>query len=336
MSSFFKHILLIASLMLYISVCQSQTLSDTVGSVRYPDSYGDVKIRARIDTTLMLIGDQQTLHIQISNALKGEITIPKEEELTLGALEALEISSDTTGDDIEIRVTVTSFEAGHHSIPAIAISVALDGQVVEISPSDSLFVEVVYTSDADTVKCETRGDVSAIREPYTFWEIARWGVYALLAAVVIAIIVWVVKRRREHKPIVVLPKSKPVSADRRAISELEALRRKELWQKGRIKRYYTELTDIVRRFLQNMYGITAREMTTRQILRAFHGIRDWSEESENKLKQLLQQADMVKFAKSQPEAYEHDKAMQLAVDFVKNVAETHWVNNPDESAEKTE
>ena len=175
-------------------------------------------------------------------------------------------------------------------------------------------------------------DADYIKEPLTFWEVTRWVVYAIvLAAVVLAIIV-ILKRRKEHKPILALPGAKPVPADRKALSELETLRRKELWQKGRIKKYYTDMTDIVRRFLRNMYGISAAEMTTRQTLKAFHGIEDWSEESESLLRQLLQKADMVKFAKSQPEAYEHDQAMQFATDFVRKVAETHKLNN----AEKEE
>ena len=127
---------------------------------------------------------------------------------------------------------------------------------------------------------------------------------------------------------------KPVPADKRALSELETLRRKELWQKGLIKRYYTDMTDIVRRYLRNMYGIKAGEMTSRQTLRAFHGIADWSEESEQMLRQLFQKADMVKFAKSTPESYEHDQAMQFAVDFVRTVAETHRQNNPEEGGTK--
>ena len=94
------------------------------------------------------------------------------------------------------------------------------------------------------------------------------------------------------------------------------------------------MTDIVRRFLHNMYGISASEMTTRQTLRAFHAIDDWSEESDTLLKQLLQKADMVKFAKSQPEAYEHDLAMQNAVDFIRKVVEVHKLNNPENEEKK--
>ena len=79
-----------------------------------------------------------------------------------------------------------------------------------------------------------------------------------------------------------------------------------------------------------MYGITAAEMTSRQTLRAFHGVADWSEESESLLRQLLQKADMVKFAKSMPESSGHDQAMQYAVDFVRSVAASHRANNPEE------
>jgi len=203
-----------------------------------------------------------------------------------------------------------------------------------LAPADSLRLNVYYVPEADTVKCVTKADADYINEPYTFWEIARWVVYSLLFAMVVAAIVWIVKRRKEHKPIVILPGAKPLPADQRAIKELESLRRKELWQKGKIKRYYTDLTDIIRRFLRNMYGISASEMTTRQTLSAFHSSPDWSEESETLLQQLLQKADMVKFAKMEPESYEHDQAMQFALDFVRKVAETHKLNNPEKEENK--
>ena len=247
---------------------------------------------------------------------------------------ALDIATDTIRDNdgrasIEQHITITSFEAGKHYVNGIRIGIIDGGNTVFIAPSDTLALSITYLADADTTKCETMKDASPLKEPMTFWEIIRWFVLCLIAAAIAAIILWVIKRRKEHKPIVVLPKAKPVPADKKALSELETLRRKELWQKGRIKRYYTEITDIVRRFLRNMYGISAAEMTTRQTLQAFHGIEDWSEDSESMLRQLLQKADMVKFAKSQPESYEHDAAMQKAIDFIRNVAETHRINNPD-------
>jgi hypothetical protein len=317
---------------------QGSAAANAAAAVQLPSKHGNTSVSATLDADSIIIGDQTTLRITVKGIDGKGIGLPTLQELTRGGIEALESRNDTTLDasgkveSIEQQVTITSFDAGRMPVGVAPIRIADGGQAVLIAPSDSLVLTVAYVAEADTVECKTMADADYIKEPFTFWEVTRWVVYAIvLAAVVLAIIV-ILKRRKEHKPILALPGAKPVPADRKALSELEALRRKELWQKGRIKKYYTDMTDIVRRFLRNMYGISAAEMTTRQTLKAFHGIEDWSEESESLLRQLLQKADMVKFAKSQPEAYEHDQAMQFATDFVRKVAETHKLNN----AEKEE
>lgn len=314
--------------------------ADTVARPALPSSFGKIQISAHLDADSITIGDQTTLHIVASGLDGRKISLPMPEKLTSPVIEALESVNDTTrGADgsiasIEQKVTITSFDAGRHYINNIVVGVDDGKSVVLLAPADTLSLTVAYVADADTTKCEVKADADYINEPLTFWEISRWIVLALVVAILVAAIVWIAKRRKEHKPIIVLPGAKPIPADKRALKELEALRRKELWQKGRIKKYYTDTTDIIRRFLHNMYGISASEMTTRQTLKAFHGIADWSEESDTLLRQLLQKADMVKFAKMEPEAYEHDEAMQNAVDFVRKVAETHRINNPEKEGEK--
>lgn len=314
--------------------------ADTVARPALPSSFGKIQISAHLDADSITIGDQTTLHIVASGLDGRKISLPLPEKLTSPVIEALESVNDTTrGADgsiasIEQKVTITSFDAGRHYINNIVVGVDDGKSVVLLAPADTLSLTVAYVADADTTKCEVKADADYINEPLTFWEISRWIVLALVVAILVAAIVWIAKRRKEHKPFIVLPGAKPIPADKRALKELEALRRKELWQKGRIKKYYTDTTDIIRRFLHNMYGISASEMTTRQTLKAFHGIADWSEESDTLLRQLLQKADMVKFAKMEPEAYEHDEAMQNAVDFVRKVAETHRINNPEKEGEK--
>ena len=318
---------------------QSPRIDSTV-IVKLPSKSGNTSISAHLDTDSITIGDQTTLHITVDGIDGKGIGLPSLQELTKGAIEALESHNDTILDNsgkiksIDQKITITSFDAGKHNIDYAFVRVSDGGQTVMLSPADNPTLTVAYVAEADTSKCEVKADTGYIKEPLTIWEITRWIVYVIILAAIILSIIWIVKRRKEHKPIVVLSSAKPAPADKKALSELEALRRKELWQKGRIKKYYTDMTDIVRRFLRNMYGISAAEMTTRQTLKAFHNIADWSEESESLLRQLLQKADMVKFAKSQPEAYEHDQAMQFAIDFIRKVAETHKINNPEKEGVK--
>ena len=335
-----RHSLWILLLLALPCMATAQSEADSAIAPALPSQVGNVVVWARLDTTALTVGEQTQLRIHVGGLQDQPVRMPNVEELSRGAIEALESSNDTLRDksghvtDLESTVLITAFEAGHHAVTGIVVAVGDGQQLVMLAPADSLLLDVSYVAEADTTKCEVKADIDYESEPYTFWEVCRWVLYALLAVAVVLAVVWILKRRKEHKPIVVLPRAKPAPADKRALAELETLRRKELWQKGRIKKYYTDMTDIVRRFLRNMYGINAGEMTTRQTLRAFHGIADWSEQSDSLLRQLLQKADMVKFAKSQPESHEHDQAMQNSIDFIRTVAETHKINNPETEEKK--
>lgn len=336
---YIKSIFISCLWMMIFCIGNCQSIADSISSIQLPYQNNKVAVSATVDTGTIVIGEQRLLHIKASNLQNDKqipnIVFPTPDMLTSDAIEALSCHNDTikrkdgTIESIEQTVTLTSFEIGRHAVTGIILQCEERGALTLLAPQDSLFIEAVYASTADTNKCELRKDAPFQKENLTFWDIARWILLILGVAAIVAAIIIVVRSRKNHKPIPFLPKAKPVPADKKALNELEALRRKELWQKGRIKKYYTDMTDIVRRFLHNMYGISAAEMTTRQTLRAFHNISDWSEESESLLRQLLHQADMVKFAKSEPATHEHDMAMQNAINFVRKVADTHRINNPE-------
>ncbi len=81
-----------------------------------------------------------------------------------------------------------------------------------------------------------------------------------------------------------------------AIKRLELLKSRHLAESGHVKEYYTELTDILRQYLQGRFGVYAREMTSPQILAACEPIPDLATFIP-RLKDLLTTADFVKFAK---------------------------------------
>lgn len=320
---------------------RAQSVADSLQPAmpHLPSGNGVVTVSGTLTGDSLVLGSQTTLELRVTGAGSTPLRFPTLEELTNGPVEALAIHFDTVRNkkkeitEIIQQVTLTSFDAGQW--PVTAIILAGDSTAYEaFMPADSLYLTVVYAAEADTNNIVVKEDAKALKEPYTFWEIFRWVLLALAVAAMVALLVWILKRRKAHKPVVALPKLRQVPADSKALSELETLRRKELWQKGRIKRYYTELTDIVRRYLRNQCGMNAAEMTTKQTLAAFHRTADWNADAEQLLRQLLERADMVKFAKSQPASHEHDEAMQNAMDFVNRVAQQHRLNHPEEGTKK--
>jgi hypothetical protein len=101
---------------------------------------------------------------------------------------------------------------------------------------------------------------------------------------------------------------------------LEALRKLEtekLWQEGRIKEYHSRMSDIIRTYIEQTLFINAMEMTTDLILCADQ-IKALNQRNKNELQELLERADLVKFAKFQPLANEHEASMKNAVSFIES------------------
>jgi hypothetical protein len=101
----------------------------------------------------------------------------------------------------------------------------------------------------------------------------------------------------------------PIPPYDEAIEKLQKLDNKLLWQNNQIKKYYSELTEIIRDFIEKELKIPALEITTQELIEALSNL-DKSEtfqidkETTRKLNSLLSEADLVKFAKSTPLSHE--------------------------------
>ena len=258
------------------------------------------RYKFQLDSTTIMLGDQTVLFIEPATLY------PTLEELTNNDIVAVSQWTDSTNGNF--CTALTSFEEGEHWL-----HIGLD----------SVLITVKDVPNVDTTNTNIRDIANILRQPYTFGEIAKvvgivLGILALVAA-----IIFVVIRLKRHKPIISIPQAPPLPADVRALNALEELRQQQLWQQGRVKEYHTQLTDIVRNYLEETYNIPSTEMTSDQTLDAFRGCAAYTEESSSILQQMLQTADMVKFAKSQPQPYQHDLSMTQAVNFVKLTAPKH-------------
>ena len=104
----------------------------------------------------------------------------------------------------------------------------------------------------------------------------------------------------------------------------------KLWQEGKLKLYHSQLTDIIREYIENRFKIQAQELTTDEILFGFRNIAI-DEESKYKLKQILLIADLVKFAKEVPLASENEMSMSNSYDFING---TKREEEPEEADKK--
>lgn len=261
-----------------------------------------------LDSTSIVIGNQTDLTIARADHY------PTLDELSQNGIVAVRQWYDTA--NATQHSLLTSFEPGEHWLHI---------------GDDSILLTVRDVDNVDTTSEEIRDIADIEQVPLKFWDVAKWIVLALVILLVAAAVWYVIHRIRQRKPIIQLPKAPPLPAHEIALNALEALRRKQLWQQGAIKDYHTDLTDIVRQYLEARCGITSTEMTSDQTLEAFAAWRNSHHElddsqPEQMLDQILRTADMVKFAKSEPLPYEHDRSLTQAVTLVQTLTpkpETH-------------
>ncbi len=165
------------------------------------------------------------------------------------------------------------------------------------------------------------------REPFKFQDLFPY-LLGLLLLCFLGLVIWSFLRKKQ----VVVPPPTPtrwIPLYELAIAQLQTLKEKQLWQKGEVKAYHSELTRSVRDYLENRYHIQALESPTSEILRQMQPL-GFAEEHKMQLQNMLQMADMVKFAKASPDIEVHDRLLENAIDFIQKTKPAQLL---DESAE---
>ena len=270
-------------------------------------------VKAEIDTTNIRIGEQFNLKISIDET--QNVILPK---LELTGLEIIDSTkTDTLENSLIRKYILTCFDSGAFYIPEQQIFIKNQAYF-----TDSLLVNVA-TIAIDTTQVKKFPIKSIKSEPYTFDDFKIY-LYLLLAAIAIIgfWIYWFVirkqKQRKEEKTYKVLPHFEE------AIYKLNELDEKLLWQNNKVKEYYSELTEIIRGFIERELKVPALENTTDEILEAFKNFEDAetiqvSKETLKTLQELLHEADLVKFAKSKPLAVEIKEDRKDAEDIISNL-----------------
>ena len=277
-----------------------------------------IKVSSSLDTTDITIGDHVRLTVSAENMGDGFLLFPAPDEISQSQ------SMDTTrGNDGKILKitqlsTITSFTEGHDTINPLAVRYQQGGD-----SANAIWTEPMYLT-VNSVEVDTTQAIKDIEDimkvPLTFKEILPW-ILLVLSIVAISIGLYFLRKylKNRKKDVPLAPKP-DIPADTLALSQLEDLRTQGLWKQGRAKEYHTNLTDILRQYLYNQYDIDAAEMTSDQITEACSEKQDISAKQNDNLRQILQTADLVKFAKAEPQPLEHDRSMSQSVDFVSQTA----------------
>ncbi|WP_418644217.1 hypothetical protein [Tenacibaculum insulae] len=273
------------------------------------------KIKVEVDTTNIRIGEQFQYKISIDET--ENVIIPKLTNLKgLEVVDTLKV--DTIKNKLIQKYILTGFDSGAFYIPQQQIFIKNQAFL-----TDSLLINVA-TVAIDTTKIK-KFEIKGIKsEPYRFDDFKNyfWWTFAILLAIGLLLYFFVFKKKKEVEEKIMVPALPPYEE---AIEKLQKLDEKLLWQNNKIKKYYSELTDIIRAYIERELNIPALEVTTDEliaILNDFNDIKSIETDKETiyKLRKLLQESDLVKFAKSKPMAHQIEadrKDAKLVIDNLK-------------------
>ena len=125
-----------------------------------------------------------------------------------------------------------------------------------------------------------------------------------------------------------------IPANIEALRRLDKIKEEKIWQKGRVKEYHTELTDVLRTYIERVFNIPSMEMTSDEILRGSQFLKVDKPAAYEGLKQILRLADLVKFAKWNPETVENELSLMNAYLFV-NQTTVEEIKSEESKADKT-
>ncbi|MFH6603239.1 hypothetical protein ACEZ3G_07120 [Maribacter algicola] len=274
------------------------------------------KIRSEVDTTFIKIGEQIKFTVTVETDSTDQVIFPDGQ--TFSPLETVEAyATDTTRKKDRLTLqkiyALTQFDSGSYKLPAQRIEINGKGYF-----TDSLQVDVANVA-VDTIN-QKMYDIKELMVV----EKSNSGLWKILIAVLVGLLIlggllyWFVFRKKpltEEEKVALLP---PYD---RALIELKKLENSKYLIQDEYKQYYTELTNIVRSYLEEDVHVTALESTTDELIGKLEMLKDAGElkidnDTLLQFKRILQTADLVKFAKSRPEtslAEEHRKSIEQIV-----------------------
>lgn len=274
-------------------------------------------IDVAIDSAAILIGEQTTLHVTVTADKERPVQIVIPNDTLMGGVEVLNLSKpDSTEIEngrllIKQDVLITSFDSALYLLPPLKV---IDG--VDTAYSNQVALKVT-TIPVNIEKPEEFYDIKAVWKPPFVWADYFPLIYGVLFALfLICLAGYIIQRIRNRKPILPgkVEESKLPPHDQ-AIRELDRIKEQKLWQQGRSKEYYTLITDTLRKYLVDRFGINAMELTSAEILELLR-TKEEAKPVYDCLRQILELSDFVKFAKMSPLPEENDLSLTNAYRFV--------------------
>lgn len=298
------------------------------------------QIRAKVDTTTILLGDQIHLRYEVEQKEGQSLEFPAFTDTIVSKMEVL---GDAVIDTIQkedksfLRASylITSFDSGEYKIPRFPVLLQ------QAEKKDTLLTPAVSLVVAN-MKLKSKDGIIDIQEPYkapiTLAEVTPWILGFLVVVSLILIILYGVYRYKNKKPFFSGPLEPEEPYEEKAERLLNALKEQIPEEKQQVKPFYVDLTDIIREYLSHRFLVSTLELTTDEIIDTLRNIEQTAEYKHElkDIEQVLRLADMVKFAKYLPDESDHPKQLNICLSFVEQTKPRREQEEASEEVESEE
>ena len=290
-----------------------------------------IVVSASIDSTMLMLGDQTALHLNVTHEANEQVQMPVYGERLQEGIEIVDRTGidTTTLPDGRIQLhqawTLTSFKDSLFAIEPLVVTSGEDSFW-----TDPMALNVIQPFEVDSSLAIT--DIKDIEKaPIWWWGIIRWILLAILLGGIGVGVYYLWRWYEKHRK----PEEEPLNpellrpADEVALEKLDAIKEQKIWKDGKVKEYQSELTDVVREYIGRRFEVHSTEKTSDETLRELKPILMKGEGLQvtgdgkdlyEKLSKMLQLADLVKFAKWHTTPDENESALTTAYEFVRETS----------------
>ena len=307
----------LAAVLVLLPACDTKDESAATQTFAVEKSYDADKlaVKLRLSATEITASDRILLEIE-AVAPEGEpVTFPEFDD-KLGEFHVANIrrSSPRLVDEGQV-IVVASYELepflpGEYAIPPLEIGHTTQGADATAITTEAIPITVISV----VPETEADPDINDIAPPVDLPGRSLW-VYVAIAFGILALAAgaYYLWRRRRKQVEEVAPTIPP---HEHAYAELEKLLREDLLAKGEVKLFYLRLSNILRHYIEDRFGLDAPESTTEEFLEDLRAGTDFTSEQKALLRRFLEHCDLVKFAKHEPTREEVDLAVDACRTFI--------------------
>ena len=273
----------------------------------------EVGLTATTDSARFRIGDRIVMRVHGRIAPNLEAISPTVKD-SVGPFEILNVARN--GNEPDWTFELMTIDTGRMFVPPLPFAY----RVKRDTTQRQAYTNPVSLTVAG-VTVDAQGEIKDIKPPLSApWKFEDFVPYliALLVLLATGVAYYYYRKRKMQRESLQETVRLAIPPHREALAALRLIEEKKLWQQGKVKQYYSEVTEVIRTFFERRWEIVALELTSDEILQQMKRIPE-SEKVWKQMQSFFTTADLVKFAKYEPVPAEHESEMQWAYEIVRSM-----------------